>query len=239
MGKQFRIVFSGQLLAGFDAETVKQRTAERLNLTAAQAAQMFSGRRVTLKRNLDPALAQRYAAELRRIGLDASPVEDTPSPAPAAAPAQAPTPTPPAATQAKPESDTGESFDPEKTLVASTAAVDAYLAQFPTREEAPSETTFVPPPQPARPAQAGAPTPVSAPAGAQLVALEAAVAAAIPPTMAPEPEPAEHSVSLAPAEERERSWLDAEPAASKARRPLTLPLLLALVIVAAAWWYLH
>ncbi|MFA9438239.1 hypothetical protein ACDA63_01225 [Uliginosibacterium sp. sgz301328] len=236
MDKQFRIVFSGQLLAGFDAETVKQRTAERLNLTSAQAAQMFSGRRVTLKRNLDPALAQRYAAELRRIGLDASPVEDTlPAPVPAAAPpAQAPEPATPKA--APIDTNGEESFDPEKTLVASTAAVDAYLAQFPTREEAAVESTFTPPSLPARPAPAGSPSLVSAPAGAQLAALEAAVEAAVPPAI---PAPEAVAAPAAPIEERDRSWLDAEPAPVKARRSLALPLMLLLALAAAAWWYLH
>jgi hypothetical protein len=141
MEKHYRIVFAGQLQPGFERAQVEAAATTRLRLTDTQREQMFSGRNVTLKRALAGNLAQRYLAELHRIGLAVHLVEEAPATpvAPVAPPAPA------------------DAFDPEKTLVASPAALNAYLAAFP--EPAASAPVAAPtaPPAPAAPPIAAPP----------------------------------------------------------------------------------
>ncbi|MFT4172541.1 MAG: hypothetical protein QM639_08285 [Rhodocyclaceae bacterium] len=140
MEKYYRIVFAGQLQPGFERAQVEAAATQRLRLNDTQREQMFSGRRVTLKRALASSLADRYLAELHRIGLAAHLIEDD---APAAPPAAA------AAPLAPPAPATSESFDPEKTLVASPAALNAYLAAFPEPAASASPATPAVTPRPA------------------------------------------------------------------------------------------
>lgn len=67
----YRVVFSGELLAGFDPAGVRAAVAERLQLGAAQVERMFSGRPVVLKKMVSAANSQPYLDELKRLGLDA------------------------------------------------------------------------------------------------------------------------------------------------------------------------
>ncbi|MEC5387919.1 hypothetical protein VVD49_19455 [Uliginosibacterium sp. H3] len=69
MSSQFQIVFKGQLLEGFELAAVKASAARRLKATPEQVDRLFSGKRAILKKSLADDAAQRYAAELQRIGM--------------------------------------------------------------------------------------------------------------------------------------------------------------------------
>ncbi|HSD36326.1 MAG TPA: hypothetical protein VLC92_02390 [Rhodocyclaceae bacterium] len=69
MALQFQIVFQGKLLDGFELAAVKASAARRLKATPEQVDRLFSGKRAILKKNLPDDTAQRYAGELRRIGM--------------------------------------------------------------------------------------------------------------------------------------------------------------------------
>lgn len=68
----YRIVFGGALLSGFEIESVKQTAIARLRLAEDMVAHLFSGRRVIIKKSVSASSAQRYLAELNRIGMSAS-----------------------------------------------------------------------------------------------------------------------------------------------------------------------
>ncbi|WP_341675548.1 hypothetical protein [Niveibacterium sp. SC-1] len=119
----YRVVYKGEVLAGFTADAVRQSAAERLKATPAQIEILFSGSGAVLKKGLDAQAGERYIALLQRIGMlahleDESPLEPfdlpepTPAPAPAPAPASAPTP--------------NADFDAESTLVANPGMVTAF-----------------------------------------------------------------------------------------------------------------
>ena len=65
----YAIVFKGELREGFTQEAVMAAFQARGNLSAEQIAQVFSGRKVTLKKGLTREEAKRFAHELRAIGM--------------------------------------------------------------------------------------------------------------------------------------------------------------------------
>lgn len=96
MEPSYRVVFRGDLRPGFELSAVKQAAEVRLKAPAAMLAQLFSGRRVILKKGISQEIGQRYLAELENLGMQAFlEAEATEPPAIADAP---PTPavTPPA-----------------------------------------------------------------------------------------------------------------------------------------------
>lgn len=96
MGPLYAIVFTGDLLDGFEPEQVKAQFGERFGLKPPQLAQMFSGRRITLKKGLDAEQARRYLAELAAMGLSArSHAVAAPAASPAPAKAAPATPSAP------------------------------------------------------------------------------------------------------------------------------------------------
>ncbi len=72
MSSQFRIVFSGKILEGFDYPEVKRSAERKLQAGSEQVERLFSGKRATIKKGLAEAQANRYYAALRRIGMDVS-----------------------------------------------------------------------------------------------------------------------------------------------------------------------
>ncbi|GAB4057840.1 hypothetical protein [Uliginosibacterium sediminicola] len=72
MSSQFRIVFSGKVLEGFDYPEVKRSAERKLQAGSEQVERLFSGKRATIKKGLAEAQANRYYAALRRIGMDVS-----------------------------------------------------------------------------------------------------------------------------------------------------------------------
>ncbi|WP_028239889.1 hypothetical protein [Stutzerimonas azotifigens] len=95
---RYEIAFSGQLVPGAEADQVKANLARLFQADAQRIDQLFSGRRIVLKQNLDAAAVEKYRSTLERAGARAevSPM-DPPAPLAAAAPAAAPAPTSPAA----------------------------------------------------------------------------------------------------------------------------------------------
>nr|WP_059391912.1 hypothetical protein [Pseudomonas toyotomiensis] len=105
---RYEIAFSGQLVPGAQPELVKANMAKLFQADAQRIAQLFSGRRIVIKNNLDAAGAEKYRVTLERAGarvevvdMDAliEEVELAPPPPvePAPAPAPAPAAAPPAA----------------------------------------------------------------------------------------------------------------------------------------------
>ncbi|MDQ8021735.1 MAG: DUF805 domain-containing protein [Moraxellaceae bacterium] len=74
---QYRIIFRGELLDGFNRDEVSQTAAQRLGLKPAQLETIFSGQAVVLRKGLDKANAARYLSELRKIGMRAKVQEMT------------------------------------------------------------------------------------------------------------------------------------------------------------------
>ncbi|GAA5159128.1 hypothetical protein [Viridibacterium curvum] len=66
---RYRICFAGSVLEGFTREAVMEAAADRLRATPPQLAQMFSGRKTVIKKDLDAEQARRYAARLQSIGM--------------------------------------------------------------------------------------------------------------------------------------------------------------------------
>lgn len=97
MQQQVRLVFLGETLQGFDPNQVRRRVGRELRLDKARLARLFSGRRIVLKRAVEPERAFRHVDRFARVGarlrieaIDPDEVPDTVagplSRAPAAAP---------------------------------------------------------------------------------------------------------------------------------------------------------
>ena len=69
MNPTFRIVFSGELLAGFEGAQVKEQFAKRFGVSDERIARVFDGSRVVLKRGLDERQADAYVRQLETLGL--------------------------------------------------------------------------------------------------------------------------------------------------------------------------
>ncbi len=67
----FKIVFEGEISPGIDAHRAKGNLAALMNTDSAAVAKLFSGRPVSLKRNLPLPEAQRYLESLKGAGLNA------------------------------------------------------------------------------------------------------------------------------------------------------------------------
>jgi hypothetical protein len=91
----FEVAFAGQISDGANLEEVKARIAKMFNADDAKLAQLFSGKRVVIKKNIDQATATKYKTALNRAGAECEvssmggePAATTPAAAPE--PAQAP-----------------------------------------------------------------------------------------------------------------------------------------------------
>lgn len=65
---RYEIAFSGQLVPGAQPELVKANMAKLFQADAQRIAQLFSGRRIVIKNNLDAAAAEKYRTTLERAG---------------------------------------------------------------------------------------------------------------------------------------------------------------------------
>ena len=98
---RYEIAFSGQLVQGAQPELVKANLAKLFQADAQRIAQLFSGRRIVIKNNLDAAAAEKYRTTLERAGarvevvdmdvlveeVELAPPPAEPAPVPAAVPA--------------------------------------------------------------------------------------------------------------------------------------------------------
>ena len=101
----FEVAFSGQISEGANMEEVKARVGKMFNADEVKLAQLFSGKRIVIKKNIDQATAAKYKTALNRAGAEceisssggeaaaAQPAAATPAPAePAAEPTAKSTP---------------------------------------------------------------------------------------------------------------------------------------------------
>lgn len=65
---RFEIVFSGQLVAGAELESVQANMTRLFQADAQRIALLFSGRRMVIKNNLDAVSAEKYRLTLERAG---------------------------------------------------------------------------------------------------------------------------------------------------------------------------
>ncbi|MDH3221196.1 MAG: hypothetical protein OEO19_16830 [Gammaproteobacteria bacterium] len=99
----FEVAFSGAVSAGANPDEVKARVGKMFNADADKLAQLFSGKRIVIKKNIDLATAAKYRTALNRAGAecevqpmggaaapadDANPAAATTAPAAAAPPQQ-------------------------------------------------------------------------------------------------------------------------------------------------------
>jgi len=87
----FEVAFSGQVSEGANLEDVKARVGKMFNADDAKLAQLFSGKRIVIKKNIDQATAAKYKTALNRAGAECEviPLDAAVPPAQAAAPAAA------------------------------------------------------------------------------------------------------------------------------------------------------
>jgi len=64
----FEIAFSGKVSEGADPAEVKARIGKMFNADEAKLAQLFSGKRIVIKKNLDQATAAKYQTAFERAG---------------------------------------------------------------------------------------------------------------------------------------------------------------------------
>lgn len=72
MESTYRVVFQGELLAEFELSAVKQSAAQRLKAPPPMLEQLFSGRRVILKKGVSMDTGSRYLGELQSMGMKAT-----------------------------------------------------------------------------------------------------------------------------------------------------------------------
>jgi hypothetical protein len=66
----YAIVFSGEIVEGFQVISVKSHLAKMLKLTPEKMQVLFSGKPVVLKRTADKAEAAKYGGALKKVGAD-------------------------------------------------------------------------------------------------------------------------------------------------------------------------
>ena len=90
----FEVAFSGQVSEGANPQEVRARVGKIFNADETKLAQLFSGKRIVIKKNIDRATANKYQTALNRAGAECEIVPmggDAPAqPTPAAAVEQAP-----------------------------------------------------------------------------------------------------------------------------------------------------
>lgn len=86
----FEVAFRGEVSAGANLDEVRARVGKMFNADDAKLAQLFSGKRVVIKKNIDRATAARYQTALNRAGAECEVLAmgaQAAAPAPATAPA--------------------------------------------------------------------------------------------------------------------------------------------------------
>jgi len=66
----FEVAFSGNINAGANLDEVKARVAKMFNADDAKLGQLFSGKRIIIKKNIDQATAAKYKTALNRAGAE-------------------------------------------------------------------------------------------------------------------------------------------------------------------------
>ncbi|MDJ0776419.1 MAG: hypothetical protein QNJ85_01065 [Gammaproteobacteria bacterium] len=116
----FEVSFAGVVRDGEDPAEVRAKVGKMFNADEAKLAQLFSGKRIIIKKNIDQATAAKYQTALTRAGAECE-VRPMGGAAPAAAEPQAA----PAATEAAP---------------AAAAAAQVYQTQYDGEVAPPPQT---------------------------------------------------------------------------------------------------
>ena len=66
----FEVAFSGKISDGSNLNEVKAKVGKMFNADDAKIAQLFSGRRIVIKKNIDQAIAAKYKTALNRAGAE-------------------------------------------------------------------------------------------------------------------------------------------------------------------------
>ena len=66
----FEVAFSGQVSEGANQDEVKVKIGKMFNADEGKIAQLFSGKRVVIKKNIDKATAAKYKIALNRAGAE-------------------------------------------------------------------------------------------------------------------------------------------------------------------------
>ncbi len=118
----FEVAFSGQISEGANLDEVKARVGKIFNADDAKLAQLFSGKRIVIKKNIDQATAAKYQTALNRAGAEC----EVSSLSGAAPTAQAET--------------TAAAVAPAQSAVASTASSAEYETSYDGEVESPPQT---------------------------------------------------------------------------------------------------
>ena len=90
----FEVAFSGVIREGENSEDVKARVGKMFKADEAKVAQLFSGKRIVIKKKVDLQTATKYENALKKAGavceLKSLTPPETPVVAPASSPAEAP-----------------------------------------------------------------------------------------------------------------------------------------------------
>ena len=66
----FEVAFSGKVSDGANPDEVRARVGKMFNADEAKLAQLFSGKRIVIKKNIDQATASKYQTALTRAGAE-------------------------------------------------------------------------------------------------------------------------------------------------------------------------
>ncbi len=75
--KQYDIIFNGEIVDGVDLNVAKHQLAALFKITDEKAEVLFSGKAVTLKRNLPFAMANKYRVAIKKAGSLVDVIENT------------------------------------------------------------------------------------------------------------------------------------------------------------------
>ena len=100
----FEVAFSGQICDGAEPGEVKAKVSKMFNADDAKLAQLFSGRRVVIKKNIDRATADKYQTALNKAGAECEICLMGETPVAQSAPLAAAAPAPAAPAAIKPAS---------------------------------------------------------------------------------------------------------------------------------------
>lgn len=66
----YEVAFSGQISEGANADEVRAKLGKMFNADDAKLDQLFSGKRIVIKKNIDQATAAKYRTALNRAGAE-------------------------------------------------------------------------------------------------------------------------------------------------------------------------
>jgi len=71
MSNTFEVVFSGEVLDGFDPAETRAKIGKLFNADEAKIARLFSGNSIVIKKDLDEATANKYVGAFKNAGANA------------------------------------------------------------------------------------------------------------------------------------------------------------------------